>query len=237
MIRFYQMSDIGLRRQVNEDSLLCRPPSDFVVADGMGGHVAGEIASYIFTSTINQLLSEQTGSMDQDGMRELVIKGNRAILNSTNQHPEQKGMGTTATMLHLEGNRGLWAHVGDSRLYRVRKGEMHQLTKDHTYVNDLVDRGSITRLEAENHPSRNMLMRAVGVEEFVQVDTGELQLEHGDVYLLCSDGLTNMVTEPAIQTVLEAADCPNKALSLVQCAKAGGGRDNITVIVVEYYEE
>lgn len=237
MIRFYQMSDVGLKRHVNEDSILCRPPSDFVVADGMGGHVAGEIASYIFTSTVNHLLSEQAGPLDQDGLRQLVIQGNHAILNSISQHPEQKGMGTTATMLHLDGKHGVWAHVGDSRLYCVRHGVMRQLTRDHTYVNDLVDRGSITPLEAENHPSRNMLMRAVGVEEFVQVDTGEFQLEHGDIYLLCSDGLTNMVTEPAIQTVLEATDCPNKANSLVQCAKAGGGRDNISVIVVEYYEE
>ena len=122
-------------------------------------------------------------------------------------------------------------------MYLLRQGNMRQLTKDHTYVNDLIASGSITPLEAENHPKRNMLLRAVGVEEFVQVDTGEFTLEAGDIMLLCSDGLTNMVTEEAIRTVLEAKNCTNPAASLVDCAKAGGGLDNISVIVVKYHEE
>lgn len=237
MIRFFQMSDIGLQRSLNEDSLLCRPPHDFVVADGMGGHVAGEVASHIFTGMMNQLLSEHEGSLDQDGLRGMVIRGNRAILASIQRHPERRGMGTTATCLHLEQGKALWAHVGDSRLYLVRQGSMRQITRDHTYVNDLIDSGSITPLEAESHPKRNMLMRAVGVDEYVQVDTGEFGLQHGDILLLCSDGLTNMVTEEAIRTVLEAESCANPAASLVDCAKAGGGIDNISVIVVRYYAE
>lgn len=237
LIDFFQMSDIGLQRSLNEDSLLCRPPSDFIVADGMGGHVAGEVASHIFTSTVNRLLSKETGSLDQDGIRGMVISGNRAILDSIRSHPEHQGMGTTATCLHIEGGRALWAHVGDSRLYLIRNGEMRQITQDHTYVNDLLASGSITQLEAENHPKRNMLVRAVGVDEYVQVDTGEFTLQSGDIMLLCSDGLTNMVTEEAIQTVLEARNCHDPAASLVECAKAGGGTDNISVIVVKYNEE
>ncbi len=237
MIEVFQMSDIGLHRNLNEDSLLCRPPSDFAVADGMGGHVAGEVASHIFTATMEELLAKRGQDMDQDGLREIVIAGNRAILSSIRSHPERKGMGTTATCLHLGQGKGIWAHVGDSRLYLLRQGNMRQLTQDHTYVNDLIASGSITPLEAENHPKRNMLLRAVGVEEFVQVDTGEFTLEAGDIMLLCSDGLTNMVTEEAIRTVLEAKNCTNPAASLVDCAKAGGGLDNISVIVVKYHEE
>lgn len=236
MIEVFQMSDIGLQRSLNEDSLLCRPPADFVVADGMGGHVAGEVASHIFTATMAELLDGEP-HIDQDGLRAMVIAGNRAILASIRSHPERKGMGTTATCLHLENGRGIWAHVGDSRLYLLRQGNMRQVTQDHTYVNDLVANGSITPLEAETHPKRNMLLRAVGVEEFVQVDTGEFALHTGDIMLLCSDGLTNMVTEAAIQTVLEAKNCANPAASLVDCAKAGGGLDNISVIVVKYREE
>ena len=236
MIEVFQMSDIGLQRSLNEDSLLCRPPSDFVVADGMGGHVAGEVASHIFTATMAELLEDER-EVDQDGLREMVIAGNRAILSSIRLHPERKGMGTTATCLHIGNGRGIWAHVGDSRLYLLRQGDMRQITQDHTFVNDLIASGSITPLEAETHPKRNMLLRAVGVEEFVQVDTGEFALQSGDIMLLCSDGLTNMVTEEAIQTVLEARNCVNPASSLVDCAKAGGGLDNISVIVVKYHEE
>ena len=236
MIEVFQMSDIGLQRSLNEDSILCRPPKDFAVADGMGGHVAGEVASHIFTGTMESLLDEQGGCLDQDGLRGLVIAGNRAILSSIRSHPERKGMGTTATCLHIEGTTGIWAHVGDSRLYLLRQGDMRQLTSDHTYVNDLIANGSITASEAEHHPRRNMLMRAVGVDEFVQVDTGEFGLQSGDIMLLCSDGLTNMVTEDAIRTVLGTSDCADPAASLVDCAKAGGGLDNISVIVVRYYE-
>lgn len=231
------MSDIGLQRSLNEDSLLCRPPKDFAVADGMGGHAAGEVASHIFVATLNRRLSEQDAPVDQDGLREMVIYGNKAILDSIRSHPEQKGMGTTATCLHLNDNLAVWAHVGDSRLYLLRQGDLRQLTQDHTYVHDLLSRGSITPQEAEHHPKRNMLVRAVGVEEFVQVDTGEMSLLNGDILLLCTDGLTNMVTDEVIQTVLEAESCPDPAASLVQCAKAGGGTDNISVIVVKYYAE
>lgn len=236
MVKFFQMSDIGLVRSLNEDSLLCRPPSDFVVADGMGGHAAGEVASHILVVTMDGLLEQQEGPLDQDGLRSMVIAGNRKILASSRIHPERRGMGTTATCLHLEGRQALWAHIGDSRLYLVRGGQMYMVTKDHTYVNDLVESGTITPEEAEHHPNRNMLMRALGVEEYVQVDTGEFTLENGDVLMLCTDGLTNMVTEAAIKTVLEAADCPNPAASLVECARAGGGVDNISVIVVRYNE-
>lgn len=237
MLRVSQATDIGLVRKLNEDSILCGPQEVFVVADGMGGHVAGEIASHIFTGTVREKLSSGRLPLDENGLRQLVVEANDAILDSIKEYPERDGMGTTATLLHIEGRCGYWAHVGDSRLYRLRHGVMEQITVDHTYVEELLASGVISTAEAQDHPDRNKLMRAVGVDKDVKVDTGCLELETGDIFLLCSDGLTNMVTRQAIQTVLEAHDCQDKAGALVDVAKAGGGLDNISAIVVEYDEE
>ena len=237
MLRISQATDIGLAREMNEDSILCDEHNVYVVADGMGGHVAGEVARHIFIATVEKKLSSNNISLDEDGLRSIVIDGNKAILESIREYPERSGMGTTATMLHIDGKAAYWAHVGDSRLYRLRNGNMEQITNDHTYVAELLASGSISTAEAMGHPKRNMLMRAVGVDDEVKVDTGRLEVEHGDVFLLCSDGLTNMVTSAAIRTILEAADCQEKAAALIDVAKAGGGLDNISAIVVEYYEE
>lgn len=138
-------------------------------------------------------------------------------------------------MLSIREKTAVWAHVGDSRLYRLRNGELKQITRDHSLVADLVENGSITEAEARKHPHKNMLMRAVGVEEFVQVDTGEFAIKDNDIFLLCSDGLTNMTSEEEIKQLL-AADDGNKAAKLVQAALDGGGLDNVTAIVVEYHE-
>lgn len=237
MLKVSQATDVGLVRELNEDSILVGPKNVFVVADGMGGHVAGEIASHIFTATAESKLSSEDTALDQDGLRYLVIDGNKAIFECTRENPEKSGMGTTATILHLEEGAAFWAHVGDSRLYRLRKGELKQITSDHTYVAELLANGSISPDEAEDHPNKHMLLRAVGVDPVVKVDTGELPLENGDMFLLCSDGLTNMVTLSAIQGILEAEECPDKAEALVELAKDSGGLDNISAIVVEYYEE
>lgn len=238
MVKVSQKTDIGLVRSLNEDSVLVLAPHIYVVADGMGGHVAGEIASHILTETIQKGLEDNPAiCLNQDGLRELVVDGHYAIREHMSCHPEHQGMGTTATLLHIENGIGYWAHVGDSRLYLLRQGELRQLTKDHTYVAELFAAGRISASEAESHPSRNMLLRAVGADKYVEVDSGELEIYKGDIFLLCSDGLTNMVSLPAIQTVLEATDCVDKAGALIDIAKAGGGLDNISAIVVEYYEE
>ncbi len=236
MLKVSQATDIGLKRKLNEDSILCGWQDVFVVADGIGGHVAGEVASHIFTNMVREKLSAGKLSLDEDGLRQLVIDGNEAILASSEKHPEREGMGTTATILHIEDNKAVWAHVGDSRLYRLRRGQMEQITTDHTYVAELVAAGSISDTEAQDHPKRNMLMRAVGVDKDIKVDTGYLDLEPGDIFLLCSDGLTNMVSLSAIQTILEANNMEDKSAALIDTAKAGGGLDNISAIVVEYYE-
>lgn len=143
-------------------------------------------------------------------------------------------MGTTATLFHREGEQGIWAHVGDSRIYLLRGQELCQITRDHSLVEDLVENGSITREEARNHPRKNILTRAVGAEENLLVDTGSLRLQNGDRLLLCSDGLTNMVTDAQIQEILQDGHPMDKAAVLVQKALEAGGTDNITAIVVEY---
>ncbi|HCP95223.1 MAG TPA: serine/threonine-protein phosphatase, partial [Anaerovibrio sp.] len=144
MLKVSQATDIGLVRELNEDSILVGPKDVFVVADGMGGHVAGEIASHIFTATVENKLSSEDTTLDQDGLRYLVIDGNDAIFECTQRNPEQSGMGTTATILHLGEKSAFWAHVGDSRLYRLRNGELKQITSDHTYVAELLANGSIS---------------------------------------------------------------------------------------------
>lgn len=237
MLKVSKATDIGLARKLNEDSILCDVRDVFVVADGMGGHAAGEVASHIFTATVEkQLLSDDT-VLDEGGLRQIFTAGNEAILESIREHPERSGMGTTATMLCVDGKTAYWGHVGDSRLYLLRNGSLEQITTDHTYVAELLAAGSISTAEAMEHPNRNMLMRAVGVEENFRVDTGQLDILSGDMFLLCSDGLTNMVTLAAIKTILEASDCKDKAAALIDVAKAGGGLDNISAIVVEYYED
>ena len=235
MLKYYSATDVGLVRKHNEDSLLVTDKQLFLVADGMGGHAAGDIASRIFVTTVDAALQDGENIDTQDSLRNVFIRGNQAIYISRLVHPERKGMGTTATMLSIREKTAVWAHVGDSRLYRLRNGELKQITRDHSLVADLVENGSITEAEARKHPHKNMLMRAVGVEEFVQVDTGEFAIKDNDIFLLCSDGLTNMTSEEEIKQLL-ATDDGNKAAKLVQAALDGGGMDNVTAIVVEYHE-
>ncbi len=231
-MRVYQRTDPGLVRPVNEDSLLSFDPDTYLVADGMGGHAAGEVASRILAETVRQALSEEQVPWGEAAMKQALNLANEVILDNVDRHPEYRGMGTTATMLHFDGDRACYAHVGDSRLYLMRGGSLLQVTRDHSYVEELVERGSITQEEARNHPRKNLLTRAVGVQEKVAVDTGSFAAEPGDRFLLCSDGLTNMVTDEEILELLGKEENPVE--SLMQKALAAGGSDNITILVVVY---
>ena len=233
MVQVYKATDIGLVRQVNEDSLATIEPDTYIVADGMGGHVAGEVASHILVETAHTILDSDV-TYSEKLLQTVVLRANNAILDAIRSHPEYAGMGTTATIFHREGNIGIWAHVGDSRIYLLRHGMLQQLTRDHSLVSDLVANGSITPEEARIHPQRNVLMRAVGVEEELLVDTGQLELFPGDCLLLCTDGLTNMVTNEEIREILLQENHEDKAAVLIRKALAGGGRDNVTAIVVQY---
>lgn len=236
MLKIYTASDIGKVRSHNEDNLYVGPRNTFVVADGMGGHAAGEIASSILVDTMKKQLPRHEVIMDRLGLKYVVKEANSAILKDIEEHPERVGMGTTVVLLHLGEKNAVWAHVGDSRLYRLRQGEFKQLSHDHSLVAEMVESGTITAEEARKHPKRNMLLRAVGVEESVRVDASDAPIEKGDIYLLCTDGLTNMVEDHVIAKVLVDSSVADKAAELVRLANENGGRDNITVIVVEYHE-
>lgn len=236
LLKIYGATDVGKRRPHNEDSFLIGPRDNFVVADGMGGHAAGEIASAILVETMKKELPRSEVIMDRLGLEYVVKEANRAILRAIQENPERDGMGTTVVLLHLGEKRAVWANVGDSRLYRWRRGDFKQLSRDHSLVAEMVENGTITPEEAEHHPQRNMLLRAVGVETDVKVDTAEAPAENGDIYLLCTDGLTNMVDDDTISKVLTDETVGDKSQELIRLANENGGRDNITVIVVEYHE-
>jgi PPM family protein phosphatase len=220
-------TDIGRVRERNEDAILVSPPL-FVVADGMGGHRGGDVASHIAVETMEELEGEDGGSL-----AEHVRRANRAVWDRSSEDQGLTGMGTTLTAARIDGDSVALAHVGDSRAYLLRDGTLRQLTDDHTLVARMVRAGEITEEEAEVHPHKNVMTRALGTEETVEVDEDAVALEDGDRLLLCSDGLTGMVTEDQIQAILEANPDPQTAAErLVRSANRAGGVDNISVVVL-----
>ena len=231
MVRVYQASDVGNVRSVNEDSLAVSERV-YVIADGMGGHAAGEVASRLLVETVTDYLARLDG-IDEHILSAAVAKANEVILTRAGQHPDYKNMGTTATLLHLDDNgNAFWAHVGDSRLYLFCKGELRQITRDHSYVEELVESGSITQEEAQRHPRKNLLTRAVGVQKKVKVDAGKFVTAPQDIFLLCTDGLTNMVSETDVKEILSRPVAANPAQELIESALRAGGLDNVSAIVV-----
>jgi PPM family protein phosphatase len=230
--KVYEATDVGCVRPINEDSAAVFAPEVYVVADGMGGHAAGEVASHILVKSVQADLSGREGIREAE-LCDSIRHANHEILATVAENPDCQGMGTTATVLHLEEGQAFWAHVGDSRLYLLRSGQLMQITRDHSYVEDLVEHGEITEAEARNHPQKNMLTRAVGVEEELEVDSGSFAVATGDVLLLATDGLMNMVPEDEIAAILSRND-EDPAKSLVAAALHYGGRDNVTAVVVVY---
>ena len=205
-------------------------PLVVIVADGMGGAVAGEVAS--------SLAVEAARTSDQD-IADRVHEANQAILDEVNRRPELRGMGTTMTLFELgadEDSLARFAHVGDSRAYLLRGGELTQLTEDHTVVNMYLRTGAIAPEEAANHPQRSLITRAVGLTPDLDVDTGNLTLEAGDRLLLCSDGVNSMIDDAAITDALGVDSAEEAAWLLVEKANLAGGHDNITALVVDVVE-
>lgn len=222
------MSDLGRQREGNEDSFLALPPL-FVVADGMGGAEAGEVAS----QTVVEVF-EAAAAADElpDALEATVQTANARIHAMATENPSRAGMGCTTTASVAAGGRLTIAHVGDSRLYRMRAGVFEQLTDDHSLVGGLVRLGQLTPEEAEHHPQRSVILRAVGVEPTVEVDVLHHELEPDDVYLACSDGLTGMVRDQVIvETLTTFPSLAEAAEMLIELANAAGGRDNITVVL------
>ncbi|MEM9467374.1 MAG: Stp1/IreP family PP2C-type Ser/Thr phosphatase [Actinomycetota bacterium] len=226
-------TDTGRVRSANQDRYLTSDPV-FVVADGMGGHMGGEVASAITVETLED--ADMVGSIDELIGR--VQEANESIVQRAREQPELKGMGTTVCILadikRAGPNRLGIANVGDSRLYRLTDDGLHQHTEDHSLVEALVRDGRLSRAEAAVHPQRNIVTRALGIDEKVLVDAWELVPVVGDRYVICSDGLFNEIHENEIAEVLRAMAAPQEAaLELVERANAAGGRDNITVVVVD----
>ncbi|HEX6230733.1 MAG TPA: Stp1/IreP family PP2C-type Ser/Thr phosphatase [Actinomycetota bacterium] len=221
-------SDIGQVREANEDSYLAEEPL-FAVADGMGGHRGGEVASRLALETVQRLFEARSGSLTDQ-----VEEANRAVYERSLRDPSVAGMGTTLTAALVEGDRIQLAHVGDSRAYLFRDGRLRRLTEDHTLVHRMVQEGEITEDEAERHPHRSVITRALGVDPGVQVDEGSIQVAPGDRLLLCTDGLTGMVAEERIAAILAAVGDPQQAADrLVSEANGAGGVDNITVVILD----
>ncbi len=235
-------SDVGKVRQGNEDALFTDQEAGvFIVADGMGGHVAGEVASQIVTETVGPGVSKARsegleGAELQTRMLELIKEANRAILERADNEPEKRGMGTTLTMLALVPGSGyVFDQVGDSRGYLLREGMLRQVTRDHTVVQQQVDRGALTPEQAREHPLSHILTRALGTEEDVEADTYDDEVNPGDLFLLCSDGLSGMLSDDRIYEILSAPtdDLQSIADALIDAANDGGGLDNVTAVVVK----
>jgi serine/threonine protein phosphatase PrpC len=220
---------VGQVRSGNEDAYLLEPPL-YAVADGMGGHRGGEVASQLALTTIAE--SFRKGAVP---FAEQVQAANRAVFERSGADRAVAGMGTTLTAAVIQGDLAHLVHVGDSRAYLLRAGSLRQLTDDHTLVNRMVKAGEITPAEAEVHPHRNVLVRALGTEPDVPLDEQDVGLLDGDRLLLCSDGLTGMITEEQIQAILGATEgAPQEAADrLVTAANHAGGVDNITVVVLD----
>jgi PPM family protein phosphatase len=231
-------SDRGLKRPNNEDAFLVNAELGFhVLADGMGGAAAGELASQIFAETALELFSALPSESDNETVRVLEKSyelANERMLDHVKNHPDDRGMGCTAELLIILNNKFTLGHVGDSRTYLYREGQLKQLTRDHSLVQDQVDQGLITQLEARTHPLRHVILRAVGATETLAVDLVRGSTLSGDLFLLSSDGLTDMVEDKTIREILALPiDISEKAERLIESAKAAGGHDNITVILSE----
>ena len=222
------LSDVGRARQSNEDSYLERSPL-FVVADGMGGARAGEVASAIAVETAN---AADVGASPEQDLAAVAKNANREIYEKAQADSEHAGMGTTFTGALVTGREIAIGHVGDSRMYRMRDGELERLTHDHSLVEEFVRQGKLTPEEAEVHPQRSIITRALGPEPDVQVDTFTYPGRDGDVYLMCSDGLTGMISEDQVAEILSAGGpLQDAAQKLIDAANENGGRDNITVVL------
>jgi protein phosphatase len=229
-------TDTGRRRRRNEDAYVVAPPF-FAIADGMGGAQAGEIASRLAARALEEGADDDGGGAAR--VVELIQEANRRVYQRSSEDPSTSGMGTTMTVALVEGDTVSIGHVGDSRAYRIRDGELAQLTEDHTLVQELMRSGKLTPEEAETHPQRSVITRALGTDPDVDVDTFPVDARTGDVFMLCSDGLTTMVGDEAILRIVEEnrGDLDAAAEALVSTANRGGGEDNITVVLFDIADE
>ena len=241
-MRAFATSDVGKTRQINEDfyyiSSEYEPIKLFIVADGMGGYNGGEIASKLAVESARRYIQSnfESAKNDKESLLNLVknssMYANMIVYEKAMKNEELKNMGTTLDICLIYENKAFISHIGDSRVYRIRKDFMRRLTKDHSYVQQLVDEGKITKEESVNHPKKNMLIKALGCTEYIEPDVTVKGFIKGDIMLMCSDGLTNMIPENEILKILkENLDDPSKVL--VDRANELGGLDNITAVIIK----
>jgi PPM family protein phosphatase len=238
---FHALTDPGLVRDNNEDSVALDPDNRLaILADGMGGYNAGEVASAMATTFIKTELGrwiaeggfEASARELKRAMEICIDNANRSIFNAANANPQYAGMGTTLVMGVFLDGRVMIGHVGDSRCYRLRRGEFVQMTRDHSLLQEQIDAGLISMEQAQFATHRNLVTRALGVEDTVLLEVNEYRVEDGDLYLFCSDGLNDMLSDERIAALLvTAGTLEEKATALVEAANGAGGRDNISVIL------
>ena len=229
-MRVGMATHVGHVREKNEDSMGWRDGL-FVVAVGMGGHNAGEVASAL---AVEYILRIKGKSDFRRALKRAVEQANRALLDMAGKDPNCSGMGTTLAVLYIKDDKAVIGHIGDSRVYQWRQGELRRLTRDHSLVEELVANGGITAEQARNHPQRNILTRALGTPNLPEIELVELPIEAGDRFLLCTDGLSGPLSDEEIAAVISEDKSPQElADSLVEQANGKGGPDNVTIIVVE----
>ena len=244
--QFCSQTDPGLARENNEDALTYDPPTSLtVLADGMGGYNAGEVASGMATAFIRSELSRWLSQVGKTAnarevrraMEICVDNANRSNFNSANSNPQYAGMGTTLVVGVCHEARLMVGHIGDSRCYRMRGQELTQITKDHSLLQEQMDAGLITPEQAATSLNKNLVTRALGVEDTVLLEVNEHRVDEGDLYLMCSDGLSDMVDDEGIAAILQTTDTlEQKSTALVAAANAAGGRDNISVLLFQAQE-
>ncbi len=235
-LRYAARSDVGLLRDGNEDSGYASPGL-LAVADGMGGHAAGEVASSIAIATLADLDQEGASADPLDRLAAAVRGANAHLRDMVAGDPDLGGMGTTLTALLKDGSRFGLVHIGDSRCYLLREGDLQQITRDHTFVQTLIDEGRISESDADHHPQRSLILRALDGRDDVEPDLSIREVRVGDRYLICSDGLSGVVSEQTLRDTMAAADTPERAVEqLVDLALRGGGPDNITAIIADVVE-
>lgn len=243
-MRFDGITDIGKTRKENQDGFyLCDEFENiqyFIIADGMGGVSGGKIASTAAIESIKSYIDENIYDieLEEEQIKELIkgaiLNANKFIYQKALREEKYKGMGTTVILAVTYGNRVYIGHIGDSRLYRIRKNIIRQLTKDHSYVQALLEEGSITKAEAQNHPQKNILLKVVGCEEEIEPDIIIKGFKKGDILLMCTDGLTNMISVNEIYNIVVEGkeDLKNTCKKLINIANENGGYDNISAILI-----
>jgi protein phosphatase len=253
-ISYKAKSDVGRKRSANEDNFFADGDMNlFVVADGMGGHAAGEVASKIAVESIQDFIRntssdkeitwpyefDETLSMGGNRLKSAIQTAHAKVLETTTQKKEFQGMATTVVSIMFEDGKAQVAHVGDSRAYLIRNGKLIQLTSDHSWVNEQLRTGAISSSQARNHPYRNIVTRALGGPNPVDVDVMEEEMNDGDIVLLCSDGLNTMISDDQILEIVSRNqdDLDKACQELIDTANQNGGEDNVTAILVKFNQE